>query len=232
MQPAVGIDRGGRRVRHFEIAEHDVVAAGAELADFADRTVFPVSGLTILVSMFGSGRPMVPALSSIVSVVMVMAATGEHSVCPNTIVKGAPSFFSSEVTNAAGTVEPPEQIALTEERSVVANDGCSSIATSMVGTAEHRVAAIGLEQLEHETRLERLQQHLRRRLRYRAEHAADAAAGVEQRHGGDEDIAGFDAHSLGGVGSRCWQGRDDAAARLSESRSCPTCTGSSRDRSV
>src|SRR3954452_14644337 len=94
--------------------------------------VFPVSGLTILVSMLGSGRPMVPALSSIESVVIVIAATGEHSVCPNTIVKGAPSFFSSEVTKAAGTVEPPEQMALTDERSVVAKEGCSIMATSIV----------------------------------------------------------------------------------------------------
>src|SRR5215212_1414176 len=84
--------------------------------------------------MFGSGKPMVPALSSIVSVVMVMAATGEHSVCPNTMVKGAPSFCSSEVTSAAGTVEPPEQIAFVDDRSVVAKDGCSSMATSIVGT--------------------------------------------------------------------------------------------------
>ena len=65
---------------------------------------------------------------------MVWAATGEHSVCPNTMVKGAPSFCSNKVTSAAGTVEPPEQIALTDERSVDAKEGCSSIATSMVGT--------------------------------------------------------------------------------------------------
>ena len=36
MQPALGIDRGGGRFRHFEIAKHDVIAAGAKLADFAD----------------------------------------------------------------------------------------------------------------------------------------------------------------------------------------------------
>jgi hypothetical protein len=50
------------------------------------------------------------------------------------MVKGAPSFCSNRVTSAAGTVEPPEQIALTDERSVDAKEGCSSIATSMVGT--------------------------------------------------------------------------------------------------
>ena len=97
-------------------------------------TVWPVSGLTIRFSMFGSGNPMVPALSSIVSVVLVIAATGEHSVWPNTMVKGAPSSFSNRVTRAAGTVDPPEQIALTDDRSDVAKAGCSSIATSMVGT--------------------------------------------------------------------------------------------------
>ena len=95
MQPAVAIDRGGGRLGHFEVAEHDVIAAGAVLADFADRQISPVSGLTILVSMLGSGRPMVAALSSIVSVVRVCAATGEHSVCPNTMVNGAPSFCSN-----------------------------------------------------------------------------------------------------------------------------------------
>ena len=77
---------------------------------------------------------MVSDLSAIVSVVMVMGATGEHSVCPNTMVNGAPSFCSSAVTSAAGTVEPPEQIALTDDRSAAAKAGCSSIATSIVGT--------------------------------------------------------------------------------------------------
>ena len=71
-------------------------------------TVRPVSGLTIFTSTFGIGVPMVLALSAIVSVVQVIKATGEHSVWPNTMVNGAPSFCSSAVTIAAGTVEPPE----------------------------------------------------------------------------------------------------------------------------
>ena len=78
---------------------------------------------------------MVPALSSTLSSVRVCVATGEHSVWPKTIVNGAPSSFSKRFTRGAGTVEPPEQIALTPERSVVGNVGCSSIAISMVGTA-------------------------------------------------------------------------------------------------
>jgi hypothetical protein len=97
-------------------------------------TVSPVLGSMILVSMLGSGRPIVLALSSTLSSVRVCAATGEHSVWPNTMVKGAPSCSSNRLTSGAGTVEPPEQIALTDDRSVVANEGCSSIATSMVGT--------------------------------------------------------------------------------------------------
>src|SRR4051794_36021822 len=84
--------------------------------------------------MFGSGRPVMPALFGVVLVVLVLAATGEHFVCSETMGKGAPHFFSSNLTSAAGTVEPPEQIALIDERSVEAKEGCSSIATSMVGT--------------------------------------------------------------------------------------------------
>jgi len=66
VQPALGIDRRRGRLRHFEIAEHDVVAARAELAYFADRG--GLAGIRI------------------------------------------------------------------DERSVVANEGCSNIATSIVGT--------------------------------------------------------------------------------------------------
>ena len=67
--------------------------------------------------------------------------------------------------------------------------------------SDHRIAAIGLEQFEHQARFERLQQHLRRRLGHRAEDAADAAAGVEQRHGRYENVALLDPHSLGDVGA-------------------------------
>ena len=49
--------------------------------------------------------------------------------------------------------------------------------------------------------IECLDQHLGCRLVDRADHAADAAAGVKQRHGGDEDVAGVDAHAVGGVGA-------------------------------
>ena len=37
MQPTVGIDRSRRRFLHFKVAEHDVVATRAELANLADR---------------------------------------------------------------------------------------------------------------------------------------------------------------------------------------------------
>ena len=67
--------------------------------------------------------------------------------------------------------------------------------------ADHRIAAIPGEKFEHEARFERFQQHLRRSLGYGAEHAADAAAGVEQRHGRHEYVARIDPHSLGGVGA-------------------------------
>ena len=69
------------------------------------------------------------------------------------------------------------------------------------GNADHRVAAIGAEHFEHDGRVEGFDQHLGCRLRDRADHAADAAAGVKQRHGGDEDVAGIDAHPVGGVGA-------------------------------
>jgi hypothetical protein len=75
------------------------------------------------------------------------------------------------------------------------------MAISMVGNAKHRVAAIGPEHFEHECRVEGFDQHLRRRFRDRADHAANAAAGVKQRHGGDENVAGIDSHPVGGVGA-------------------------------
>ena len=67
--------------------------------------------------------------------------------------------------------------------------------------ADHRIAAIGREKFEHEARLERLQQHLGCSLGDGAQHATDAASGVEQRHGRNEDVAGIDPHSLSGVGA-------------------------------
>jgi hypothetical protein len=88
----------------------------------------------ILVSILGRGSPIVLALSSTLSLIRVWAATGEHSVWPNTMVKAAPSFSSNRFTNGAGTVDPPEQIALTDDRSLVGKVGCSSMAISMVGT--------------------------------------------------------------------------------------------------
>ena len=77
---------------------------------------------------------MVPALSSMVSAGWVIDDTGELSVCPNTMVNGAPSRSSSVRTSGAGTSDPPEQIASSCDRSVVSNDGCSISATSIVGT--------------------------------------------------------------------------------------------------
>ncbi len=44
------------------------------------------------------------------------------------------SVVSSRVTSAAGTVEPPAQMARTDDRSVSAKRGCSSIAINIVGT--------------------------------------------------------------------------------------------------
>jgi hypothetical protein len=72
-----------------------------------------------------------------------MAATGEHSVCPNTMVKGAPSFCSNQVHSAAGTVEPPEQIALTEDRIGRCEGGMFEHRHQHGRYADHRVAAIG-----------------------------------------------------------------------------------------
>ncbi len=197
-----------------------------ELPTVPTGTVSPVLGSMILFSMLGSGRPIVLALSSTLSVVPVCAATGEHSVWPNTIVKGAPSFSSSCRTSAAGTVEPPEQIALTDERSVAAKVRVLQHRDQHGGNAEHRIAPIGPEHFEHQSGLERLDQHLGGGLRDRPDHAADAAAGVKQRHRGDEDVAGIDAHAVGGVGAVVEEVRDGGAGRPSESPWCPTCTGS------
>ena len=51
-----------------------------------------------------------------------------------TMVNGACSCSSKRRTSAAGTVEPPEQMPCTCDRSVAAKLGCSVMATSMVGT--------------------------------------------------------------------------------------------------
>ena len=88
----------------------------------------------IFTSTCGIGRPMVPALSSTLSSGRVIDATGEHSVWPKTMVKGAPSCSSKRRTSASGTSDPPEQIDCALDRSVSAKAGCSIIATSIVGT--------------------------------------------------------------------------------------------------
>ena len=77
---------------------------------------------------------MVPALSANASSGRVIDATGEHSVWPNTIVKGAPNCCSKRVTRAAGTKDPPEHSALTLDKSRCVKLGCSVMAMSMVGT--------------------------------------------------------------------------------------------------
>src|SRR3984957_2655865 len=155
-------------------------------------TVFPVSGSMILVSMLGSGRPMVLALSSTVSVVRVWAATGEHSVWPNTIEQGAQRGRDGG-TAGANRLDRGEvgrcKGRMFEHRH------------QHGGNAHHGIAAIGGEQLQHEARLERLEQHLCRGLGNRADHAADAASGMEQWHGGDEYIAGAYPHPVGGIGA-------------------------------
>ena len=97
-------------------------------------SVLPDSGSVILTSTFGIGLPIVFALSSTVSSVLVIDATGEHSVWPNTIVKSAPSSFSNLFTKAAGTVDPPEQTVLIADKSRDEKSGCSIMAISIAGT--------------------------------------------------------------------------------------------------
>ena len=80
------------------------------------------------------GGPIVRALSSIVSSGWVMLRTGDVSVWPYTIVNGAPSSFSNVRTSCSGTSDPPELIALSDDRSVVPKAGCSIRAMSIVGT--------------------------------------------------------------------------------------------------
>ena len=58
--------------------------------------------------------------------VVVLTASGDEANLLAAIRGGAAGYLLK--------TEPPEQIALTDERSVVGNVACSSIATSMVGT--------------------------------------------------------------------------------------------------
>ncbi len=61
--------------------------------------------------------------------------------------------------------------------------------------AEHR-RPLGLEQLEHQRRVEREHRHVRREGLHGAEHAHRAARGVEHRHRIDVDLAGLQADPL------------------------------------
>jgi len=62
--------------------------------------------------------------------------------------------------------------------------------------AEHRIGAIAGSQLDHEPGVKGLDQHLCGALGDRAEHAANATAGMEQRHGGDLNGAVGDAGAV------------------------------------
>jgi len=81
---------------------HDVIATRAYLTDLADRN--GLSGLRAddLHLDVRIGVPMVLALSVMVSVAQVIKATGEHSVWPNTIVKGAPAVVRDSGQRSGG----------------------------------------------------------------------------------------------------------------------------------
>ena len=68
------------------------------------------------------------------------------------------------------------------------------------GDAQHRGAAVGVEQLQDQARIEGLHQHESHPLRDAAEDAQHAAAGVEQRHRADPHRPVADPHPVGRVG--------------------------------
>ena len=138
----------------------------------------------ILFSMLGSGRPIVLALSSTLSVVRVCAATGEHSVWPNTIVKGAPSF-SSNSRHQRGRHRGAARADRLDRREIGRREGrMFQHRDQHGGNAEHRIAAIGPEHFQHQSGLERLDQHLwsrpstPRRSRSRRSRRCETAASV------------------------------------------------------
>ena len=65
--------------------------------------------------------------------------------------------------------------------------------------AKHRIGAIGGHQLDHQPGIEGLDQHLGGALRDRADHATDATAGMEKRHGGNLYRAVGNAGAVRGV---------------------------------
>ena len=97
-------------------------------------TASPVTGLAILTSTYGCGRPSVRARSSAESSGRVWVMQGEASVCAKVMVNGMPSADSTRCTTVGGTVAPPENASLTLEKSVLANPGWPSSARIMVGT--------------------------------------------------------------------------------------------------
>jgi hypothetical protein len=86
-------------------------------------------------------------------------------------------------TIAAGTSEPPEVTAFSDDRSVVAKLGCSVMATSIVGTAISAVALYVPMQFEGEPRVERFLVDQRGVRGDRSEHRDDTAGrcGTEDR---------------------------------------------------
>ena len=153
MQPAVGVDGGGGRLGHLEIAEHDVIAARAELADRRrSAPVSPVSGSTILVSMLGSGRPMVPALSSIAVVGAGLRRDRRAFGLPEHDGEGRAKLFLEPLAPARrhGRAARADRL---DRGEIGCRKGRMLQHRDQHGRhADHGIAAIGPEHLEHDGR--------------------------------------------------------------------------------
>ena len=153
----------------------------------------------ILTSTFGIGEPMVSALSVMLSVAQVIRATGEHSVWPNTMVKARaqPLLESSDNGSRHRRAAGIDRI---DRGKIGGRKGRMLHHRDQHGRhAQHRVAAIGFQEFDHKPGIEGLEQHLGGAPGDGAEHATDATAGVEKRHGGYLNRAVGDAGAVGGV---------------------------------
>ena len=82
VHPAGAVDRLGGPLGVLPVAEHDAVAARAQLAGLAALDASPVSGSTTFTSTCGPTRPTVPTRRSSGSSARVWVETGEVSVMP------------------------------------------------------------------------------------------------------------------------------------------------------
>ena len=99
-------------------------------------TTSPVTGLMILISIWGLGMPTVDDLRSKESPGGVYVTPPVDSVCPKVIATSAFIRSLTRSITATGTGAPPLKTTFNVVGLYCSNSGCWSMAISMVGTAK------------------------------------------------------------------------------------------------